>query len=451
MKTTRKNCKDEFIKSLLCDDPKSLVETWHNRSNDHFYAILSNIRDIVDDEFIHDSEQTNPILYPMLAYCFDGDKKKTYEKTKNIVAEYVAENNYSSKYDKLVNALVDLDNESQYDAPVEFFSVDEKIPISSMYDFVLSGFDPDYGISGKDIRIEIVDEKIQFYFDAYADDEDMQWLNEKLFIKEDEDAYDYKKQNMIISLKRKSDDMWYDLLYLTDSTPLGYVDHIADNEILTIVCKADAHYFSTETDDEFVNAIQKSLENRLDCIMNPTECGDIDEDGESIDLCEKSTTLDMLNVNDLNFILYGYYNDDITEFYTMKLTYSNLSDFKIELSHIIGDEETKNFHKTLLMPLMTLPTKRGYVSKSTVVHDMKIDLYDSEDGKSYHIVDLNNAYVTSYEDDTICITSDTFFIAANDNDQVANYVRAQLANVLYNVYRDGNSLCIHNRLFNEYA
>lgn len=450
MKTTRKNYKDEFMKSLLCDDPKSLVKTWHERSNDRFYAILSNIKEMVDNEFINDSNETNPILYAMLAYCFDGDKKKTYEKVHKIVTAYCVENDFPFKYHKIFDELVALDNEADDCAPKEIFDIDEQIPISTYYDFVLSGFDPYFGITGKDIRVEVEDEDIQIYFDAYANDEDMAWLKETLF-KCDEDTEDYKSYNLVISLKPKENDEYYDLVYFTDAMPLGYVDQNKDNGIVTIVFRSNMHYFATESNDAIANAIQKTIEQRLSFAIDPDDeccdCKDCYED-EDIDLVETSTTLDMSNVRDLNFVLSGYYNDDAIEFYRMKLSYTNMSDFRIELSKIIGDEETKNFHKTLLMPLETLPTKRGYVSKSTVVHDMRIDLYDSQDGKVYNILNLKNAYVASYDNDTIKIVSDTFFIADQDKDQVANYARAQLSGVLTDVYRDNGT---HGRAWIEYA
>jgi hypothetical protein len=286
-----------------------------------------------------------------------------------------------------------------------------------------------------------------FYFDAYGDEDDLQWLKDNLFIKiPGED--NFMKRVITFSLRDKVTEQYYDLFYLSECYPISFMDNIDRNETITLEFESSEQFFSSECDIQMIEDIKNVIEKKL----NSLGCEIEECEGELPPLSEKSTTLDMSKIGGLKFRLSGYDKDECIHFDNLKLSYNSNSDFTFKLNNI--DLNKNSLSKALMFPPDTFDQARCMVSKKDIVKDMRIDLYDESESKLYGIVELKNAYVISYyvnektNTASIEIICETFFIDEQDDDQVANYVRSQLSNVMTDLYRD-LSFNI-NRPWNEY-
>lgn len=447
MVTTRnRNYKDEFIKSLKCEDPKTLLEIWHNRSNDDFYSTLEELKCLTDKHF---PSETNPLLFVMMAYCFDGDRHKSVDKVRSILGSLVNEEN---SYDDVITKFVDLEIVAECDESKTLIELNKKVAISDYYDLVISGFDTEYGIKGRNLRVVPKDNSLLFYFDAYGDEDDLQWLKDNLFIKiPGED--NFMKRVITFSLRDKVTEQYYDLFYLSECYPISFMDNIDRNETITLEFESFEQFFASECNIQIIEDIKNTIEKKL----NSLGCEIEECEGELPPLSEKSTTLDMSKIGGMKFRLQVCDTDEVIYFDNLKLSYNSNSDFTFKLNNI--DLNENSLSNNLLFHLNAFDEARGMVSKKDIVKDMKIDLYDLDEirveSKVHNITELKNAYVISYDvnDKTntasIEIVCETFFIDDQDDDQVANYVRDQLSNVMTDLYRDLSFNL--NRPWNEYA
>lgn len=424
-----KQIKDEFINSLKFEDPRCLLETWHNRSNDEFYTILEELKFLTDNYFLNQSKlQTNPLLFVMLTYCFDGNKIKTVEKTREILSKLIDNEKYN--VDEICSKFVDLEVVSEDNDTIEIFNINSKLDLSKYYELYISGFDDDYVLSGKSIKFLKGENDNSFVikFDAIGDNEDLSWLEETLFIRNNKS--EYKKQNISFGLHNKSTNTFYDLFYLTDCEPIDYLDKELKNEIITLEFLCNEYYIVAESDNDLIEDIKNNIDNSLKN-FNVTK-------NENIPLYEKSISLDFSNT-DQNFIIEGFDYDIIAD--RLKLSYNTNSEFIFEFkTSILKKEEINLLSESVFYHLVSLTESRVLPSKQSIVKDLHLQLFDKVDEKLFNIANLNNAYVIDYkvnEDNSIVfkIVCDTFFIADPDKDQVANYVRSEISHIS-SLYRD---------------
>lgn len=423
MSKTQKDYKDEFIKSLQCNDPKTLTKIWYNRSNDNFYFVLEQLKTLTDSYF---PLETNPLTYVMMAYCFDGEKYKTIEKVRNIITPLVLENEENA--DNIVNTFVTLEEFIEDDNTTVLINANEEIPLSINYNLVLHGFEKDYGIIGKNFKTVKTEDGIKYVFDAYADDEDVKWIKETLFAKDKDNSF--ITRNLTVSLQDKYNDNLYDLIYLTDSTPLRYIDN-DDTEILEIEFVCDQYYFCSECDNPMIEDIKNKITQKLENVVEK-----IEDELNWPPKTSKNVDIDISEIKNLSFRLSGFDKDDCLHFYGLKMMNSFFGNLILTVSDIACDSDdsfTKIFEKC-----KNANQETSLLHKSDFVKDVKIELYDSAKNKLYDIATLNSAYIVYIDEDQFEVAFDAIFIANQDNNKVANYVRNQMNTLMSDIYRNVN-------------
>lgn len=81
----KEEIQEKFI-GIMDNEPHVLIEEWNKRAHDVFYKYLYIIKQLIDSH----PEFTGfgiPMKYICAAYCFDGDKKSSLEKTKALINE----------------------------------------------------------------------------------------------------------------------------------------------------------------------------------------------------------------------------------------------------------------------------------------------------------------------------------------------------------------------------
>ena len=239
---------EQFISTFECKNPKELIKIWHDRTKDNFYKILEEIKSLSNKYF---ENETNPIVFVMMAYCFDGDKPKTIEKTINALSQI--------NDDIITNKIKELNKDSiiNYETIIDTNST---ISINQYFDFVLTGFDDEYGMYVKDIKIVKAPGSSKYLIELKADEDDLKWLSNNLFSSNDANP---SKHDLIFSLYSKYDDIVYDLFYMTDSYTTDFIDNTSINESVIIDCNVEKIYIAAESDKQFIEDIKSNIENKL--------------------------------------------------------------------------------------------------------------------------------------------------------------------------------------------
>lgn len=247
---------DDFVKNIKKTDTRLLVESWHTRANDEFYNILKDLKDLTDS-YYEKIEMTNPFIFAMLAYCIDGNKKKTVEKTRGFIDEIPSDGALSNTAaDNVVNKFIDLEFLSQEDEKNILINLNENIRLSDYYDLVLFGFDSeDYGISGTSINIDFNEKGNIIYFNTLSDKEDIKWLESTLFD-------NIEPKDLTLYIVDKLTNEFYPLVFFCDCENIKKNDL---NEDITISFKIKDWYIGAELENKvkLIEDIKEKINNIL--------------------------------------------------------------------------------------------------------------------------------------------------------------------------------------------
>lgn len=99
----KEEIQERFIE-IMDNEPHVLIELWNERAHDIFYKKLYEIKELSDSYFKNETE-INPMRFICGAYCFDGDRTATLEKTKCLLNE----NEVLVNMDAIIEAYVELE------------------------------------------------------------------------------------------------------------------------------------------------------------------------------------------------------------------------------------------------------------------------------------------------------------------------------------------------------